>query len=943
MRTLCSLSFILVCGLFATQRHRIDFDLVAEYPETSNRTISLSGTAFGGDVAKIEWRTSAGRSGIATATSQGGNGSVRWTTGPILLQPGDNEIAITVLDATRHASQRGIHVFRTSADPRPDQSGVLDWIDGRQLPYQIYGDLLVVDGCIEIGSARQWLDPNRKGLPQALANPTAGQRWTGNTIPYLLDPGLTPAMRETFAQARAHWENKTPIRFVVRTNQANYIRVTRTDNPISTAGGVGMIGGEQIMRLREEVGVTTHIHEIGHTVGLFHEQNRIDRGRFITIDYSKIRKDEFRQVDAFLAPSIIGGYDMQSIMHYDKNNVTRYGERILDTIPPGMDVANDQGLSAADIDAVLRMYGAFKGQTTIATNPPGLSVVVDGETMSTPATLDWPAGSQHTIEAPETQGSGARVDRFARWSHEGDRSQTITASADLTTFVANYVPHCLITLAPPTDPAMGFYTITPYAADGYYPCDSEVTLSATVAEGVKFLDWTAPVGQTNPRTFRVLLARDIRPNFTRGQTITFRSEPSGLPLRINAGNFVTPRTFATQPGNLFNVDAFPQQAGTVQYRFSKWSQGGNAAQAIRVTGTDSIDVTVTYAVRYYASAEAIPAGAGTVTMTPAAADGFYDSGTTVELRATAGAGRVFRGWSDDLAGNTNATASLKVDENRYTEANFRVAQAPTVTAFTPSQVVAGSGSMLLFVAGTGFNEVLSHVFVNGKEREAKIVDFNNIYFSLTRADLAAAGNLSIRVSNSGVADVAAGTRNLPVNAAPAGCAYAVATDQVAAGASFGSYAVALTAGAAGCPWFAESDSSWLTAAGSLTGAGDGVVMIWTQPNPSSEPRSGVITAGGQAIRVDQAGASCDYTVTAGTTTIPAEGGPTTLQIRTYNRDCKWSIAGTLPEWLQSEGDASGVGNLDLKLTAAPNSGAEAREAELIFGQTTVKVRQDGTN
>ena len=348
--------------------------------EVSSRTVRLSGRITGrGEIRRMRWQVSpSGRSGSVVMQRDG-----RWSTDPIAVLPGDNEIAITAWDGKGRSEQRGIYVFRSSVDPLPDSSGVID-IGGRPaVPYQVYGNLAVLDGCIEV-STDLLPDPKKRPAPGALVNPLSGQRWTNDTIPYVLDTTLTQPMRDLFARAIAHWESKTAIRFVARSAQANFIRVIRTENPLNTAGGIGMIGGEQTMRLREDATLVVVIHEIGHTVGLFHEQNRVDRDRYVALDYSKVRKDEFRQVDAFGSPSPIGAYDMQSVMHYDKTFVTRYGDRIMDSIPPGLDLFSDDGLSPADIDAVARIYNQAVTKTTIATNPPGLPLIVDGETVATP-------------------------------------------------------------------------------------------------------------------------------------------------------------------------------------------------------------------------------------------------------------------------------------------------------------------------------------------------------------------------------------------------------------------------------------------------------------------------------------------------------------------------------------------------------------------------------
>src|SRR5207244_2850096 len=90
-----------------------------------------------------------------------------------------------------------------------------------------------------------------------------------------------------------------------------------------------------------------------------------------------------------------------------------------------------------DIDGISRAYGFIPSMTTITSVPVGLAVTVDGVDTQTPHSYNWAAGSTHTVSVTTAQGSVPRY-AFVRWSDSGDVSHTITASAALTVFCAEF-------------------------------------------------------------------------------------------------------------------------------------------------------------------------------------------------------------------------------------------------------------------------------------------------------------------------------------------------------------------------------------------------------------------------------------------------------------------------------------------------------------------------
>jgi Zn-dependent metalloprotease len=90
------------------------------------------------------------------------------------------------------------------------------------------------------------------------------------------------------------------------------------------------------------------------------------------------------------------------------------------------------------------------------------------------------------------------------------------------------------------------------------------------------------------------------------------------------------------------------------------------------------------------------------------------------------------------------------------------------------------------------------------------------------------------------------------------CTYAIAPFLAQGNPAGGSGSVSVTT-QAGCAWTVSGGPAWLTPGGGGTGSG---IATWTaQANPTSTPRSGVLTVAGLPFTVYQGGAADFYTVT----------------------------------------------------------------------------------
>jgi len=202
--------------------------------------------------------------------------------------------------------------------------------------------LLAGAGTVRPPAARHDLEPWRNGVPEgwirvegdilipAGEGTTAAAYttilWGDGVVPFEFDgdgnDSVSAAHRTVMLNAMAQWTGAAAITFRARQLFDTgwlHIRDSNNDTDPSNSAPVGAGVGERTVNIADwDVWICTH--ELGHALGFWHEQSRPNRDNFVRINWGRIADESAHNFevhsDAHQYPR--GGYDFDSIMHYDQ-------------------------------------------------------------------------------------------------------------------------------------------------------------------------------------------------------------------------------------------------------------------------------------------------------------------------------------------------------------------------------------------------------------------------------------------------------------------------------------------------------------------------------------------------------------------------------------------------------------------------------------------------
>jgi hypothetical protein len=237
------------------------------------------------------------------------------------------------------------------------------------------GDMLV-----SVDKLVQWRDilkAKKSGFSTAGAfDFSFGAAWPGGVVPYAYQTTGTNAMPANkiamFENGMREWQKVASINFVPRTTEANYLLIKYTgDAPGAPMNSfIGMLGGMQVLNVAGWGNTIDCAHELGHALGMTHEQSRPDRDTFVTLYPTNMSVNPVTDVNYAIVPSTLmrSAYDYDSLMHYPRTAKAKSPGLITMTANPPNQIWSDGAgpqeigqkdhLSSGDRSSMGAQYGS---------------------------------------------------------------------------------------------------------------------------------------------------------------------------------------------------------------------------------------------------------------------------------------------------------------------------------------------------------------------------------------------------------------------------------------------------------------------------------------------------------------------------------------------------------------------------------------------------------
>lgn len=182
-------------------------------------------------------------------------------------------------------------------------------------------------------------------------------RWPGGKIYYTVAGNMGSINANKITSAVNEYNSKTNTQWIPRTNQTNYVEFIFGSSSGSDGWAhIGYQGGRQTISLDQYISVASVIHEMGHTVGLYHEHSRKDRDQYISIQWNNIQSGQAYNFNMYNSGTDIGPFNINSVMMYWPNSYSKNGLPTIKRANNTNFTYNRTGFTTGDINTINTMY-----------------------------------------------------------------------------------------------------------------------------------------------------------------------------------------------------------------------------------------------------------------------------------------------------------------------------------------------------------------------------------------------------------------------------------------------------------------------------------------------------------------------------------------------------------------------------------------------------------